>query len=53
MKETNLPSPAVKTGNAVRILQEKVCREFGLTPEEVKAATITIKGSEVTIKKGK
>jgi len=29
---------------------EKLAREYGLTIEEVKAATITIKGGEVTVK---
>jgi len=33
---------------------EKLAREYGLTIEEVKAATITIKDGEITIKtKGK
>lgn len=51
MKET---TPTVsKLDSMIRLLQEKVCREYDLTIEEVKAATITIKGNEVTIKKGK
>lgn len=33
---------------------EKLAREYGLTIEEVKAATITIKNGEITVKpKGK
>lgn len=32
---------------------EKLAREYGLTIEEVKKATITIKKGEVTIKEGK
>jgi len=42
-----------KVDIAIRLLQEKLCREYSLTPEEIQAATITIKGSEVTVKKGK
>jgi len=32
---------------------EKLAREYGLTVEEVKQSTITIKNGEITIKKGK
>lgn len=32
---------------------EKLAREYGLSIEEVREATITIKGGEVTVKKGK
>ena len=32
---------------------EKLAREYGLTIEEVKSATITVKDGEITIKKGK
>jgi hypothetical protein len=42
-----------KTDSVIRLLQEKVCREYQLTQEEVKASTITIKNGEVTVKKGK
>ena len=53
MTTVNIQATVSKTDNAVRILQEKVCRDFSLTPDEVKEVTITIKGNEITIKKGK
>lgn len=35
---------------AVRYLHEKVAREYGLTVEEVKQSTITIKGGDIVVK---
>lgn len=32
------------------LLEEKIARQLGLTPDEVKQKTITIKNGEVTIK---
>jgi hypothetical protein len=48
-----LKATVTKTDSAVRLLQEKLCREHGLTQEEIQKATITIKNGEVTVKKGK
>jgi len=42
-----------KVQSAVRLLEEKLCREYDLTTEELKKATITIKNGEITVKKGK
>jgi hypothetical protein len=44
---------ASKLGVAVRLLEEKLVREYELTPEELQKATITIKNGQVTVKKGK
>jgi hypothetical protein len=35
---------------AVRLLEEKLTREYGLSLEELRKATITIKNGEVTVK---
>jgi hypothetical protein len=50
-----LKATVTKTDSAVRLLQEKLCREHGLSQEEIQSATISIKGSEITVKpkKGK
>ncbi len=43
-----------KLSSALALLYEKICREYELTPDEARAATITIKSGEVTVKtKGK
>lgn len=42
-----------KVQSAVRLLKEKLCREYEMTVEELDKATITIKNGEVTVKKGK
>lgn len=44
---------ASKVDVAVRLLEEKLTREYELTREELRKATITIKNGEVTVKKGK
>lgn len=45
---------ATKLDSWLLLGYEKLAREFELTIEEVKGATITIKGGEVTVKtKGK
>ena len=38
---------------AVRLLEEKLTREYDMTLEELRKSTITIKNGEITIKKGK
>lgn len=52
MAEEIKPS-ASKVDVAVRLLEEKLTREYDVTLEELRASTITIKDGEVTIKKGK
>jgi hypothetical protein len=42
-----------KVQSAVRLLEEKLCREYDMTVEELRKATITIKNGQVTVKKGK
>lgn len=39
-----------KVDAAVRLLEEKLCREYDMTLEELRKATITIKNGEVTVK---
>ncbi len=39
-----------KLGVAVRLLEEKLSREYGMSTEELHKATITIKDGEVTVK---
>ena len=39
-----------KTDTAVTLLEEKLCREYSLTLDELRQATITIKNGEVTVK---
>jgi len=41
---------ANKLDFAVRLLEEKLCREYCLSIEELRKKTITIKGGEVTVK---
>jgi hypothetical protein len=41
---------ASKVDVAVRLLEEKLTREYELTLEELRQATITIKNGEVTVK---
>mgnify|MGYP000885611206 CR=1 FL=1 len=41
---------ANKVDVAVRLLEEKLCREYGMSQEELRKATITIKDGEVTVK---
>jgi hypothetical protein len=43
-----------KVGVAVRLLEEKLAREYEMSLEELRKATITIKNGEITVKaKGK
>lgn len=39
-----------KVDVAVRLLEEKLTREYGLSLEELRKSTITIKNGEVTVK---
>lgn len=39
-----------KVDVAVRLLEEKLCREYDMSIEELRKATITIKNGEVTVK---
>lgn len=39
-----------KVDAAVRLLEEKLCREYDMTLEELRKATITIKNGEITVK---
>lgn len=39
-----------KVDAAVRLLEEKLCREYDMTLEELRKATITIKNGQVTVK---
>jgi hypothetical protein len=39
-----------QVGVAVRLLEEKLCREYSLSVEELRKKTITIKNGEVTVK---
>ena len=41
---------ANKLDVAVRLLEEKLCREYDLSLEQLRKATITIKNGEVTVK---
>lgn len=43
-------SEASKLDVAVRLLEEKLCREYSLSIEELRKKTITIKNGEVTVK---
>ena len=43
-----------KLSSAISLVYEKVCREYELTPDEARQATVTIKNGEITVKvKGK
>ena len=42
-----------KLGSVVKLLEEKLCREYDITIEELHKLTIVIKNGEVTVKKGK
>jgi hypothetical protein len=44
---------ADKVQVAVRLLQEKLTREYEVSLEELRKSTITIKNGEITVKKGK
>ena len=39
-----------KVEATILLLEEKLCREYGLSLEELRRATITIKGGQVTVK---
>lgn len=39
-----------KVASAILLLEEKLCREYDLSLEELRASTITIKNGEVTVK---
>jgi hypothetical protein len=41
---------STKIASAVLLLEEKLCREYDLSLEELRASTITIKNGEVTVK---
>lgn len=43
-------SEASKLDVAVRLLEEKLCREYDISLEELRKATITIKDGGVTVK---
>ena len=52
--EATVTKASSKLDSAVVLLYEKVAREYELTPDEVREATITIKKGEITVKvKGK
>lgn len=52
MKE--LEKPSNKIGAAIRLLEEKLTKEYNLTIDELRQSTITIKNGDVTVtKKGK
>jgi hypothetical protein len=52
--EATVTAVRSKTDTAVTLLEEKLCREYSLTLDELRQATVTIKGGEVTVKtKGK
>lgn len=52
--EATVTAVRSKTETAVTLLEEKLCREYSLTLDELRQATITIKNGEVTVKtKGK
>lgn len=50
MAEVEKPSSSSKVDVAVRLLEEKLCREYEISQEELRKATITIKNGEVTVK---
>jgi hypothetical protein len=52
--EATVTKASSKLDSAVVLLYEKIAREYELTPDEVREATITIKKGEITVKvKGK
>ena len=52
--ESTVTAVRSKTDTAVTLLEEKLCREYSLTLDELRQATVTIKNGEVTVKtKGK
>jgi len=52
--EATVTAVRSKTDTAVTLLEEKLCREYSLTLDELRQATVTIKNGEVTVKtKGK
>lgn len=48
--EATVTAVRSKTDTAVTLLEEKLCREYSLTLDELRQATITIKNGEVTVK---
>lgn len=50
MADKELQPVANKVDVAIRLLEEKLCREYSLSIEELRKATITIKNGEVTVK---
>lgn len=48
--EATLTPVVNKLDSSVLLLEEKLCREYNLTLEELRASTITIKNGEVTVK---
>lgn len=46
----NIKPSMNKVEAAVRLLEEKLCREYSLSVEELRKKTITIKNGEVTVK---
>jgi len=50
VKEVEVVPTSNGMATAVINLYEKVAREYQLTPDEVKASTITVKNGEVTVK---
>jgi len=43
-------SSSSKVEAVILLLEEKLCREYDLSLEELRRATITIKGGQVTVK---
>lgn len=43
-------SSSSKVEAVILLLEEKLCREYDLSLEELRQATITIKGGQVTVK---
>jgi len=52
--EARVTSVTSKLSSTIALLYEKLCREYQLTPDEIRSATVTINNGEVTVKvKGK
>lgn len=49
-KQEEIQPVSSKISSAVLLLEEKLCREYDLSLEELRASTITIKNGEVTVK---
>jgi len=52
--EAAVTSVTSKLSSTIALLYEKLCREYQLTPDEIRSATVTINNGEITVKvKGK